>query len=281
LSSRIEEQTLVNELPPKALIAMIALRALPESPLYDGDDQGTIDQALSDLENYKQAGVDAVLLENDHDLPYAKGPMPGAALEVVEEVCRAVRGEWDGPMGLQLLEAANEDALNVAHATNLDFIRVEGFVYAHIGGAGFIDACAGPLMRQRAKLGAERIKVFADIHKKHCAHAIKGDLDITLEARQAELFLADGLIVTGKFTGEAADEADLHAVRDASSLPVIIGSGMTSENVDQLVPLADAFIVGSTFRKHGRYLEQLEAERLNEFMRAFHNALPRHIGRNA
>lgn len=251
---------------------MIALRALPESPLYDGDDQRIVEQALSDLEHYKRAGVDAVLLENDHDLPYARGPMPGSALEVVEQVCRAARTEWPGPMGLQLLEAANEDALNVAHATGLDFIRVEGFVYAHVGGAGIIDASAGPLMRQRAKLGATNIKVFPDIHKKHCAHAIKGDLDITLEARQAELFLADGLVVTGRFTGEAADEADLRAVREASDLPLIIGSGMTAENVATLVPLADAFIVGSTFRKDGEYLERLDPRRLDRFMRYFHSA---------
>ncbi len=252
---------------------MIALRALPEAPLYDGDNQRIIDQALSDLEHYKRAGVDAVLLENDHDLPYAKGPVPEAALEMVEKVCRAVRAEWSGPMGLQLLEGANEDALNVAHATDLDFIRVEGFVYAHVGGAGIIDACAGPLMRQRAKLGATQIKVFPDIHKKHCAHAIKGDLDIALEARQVELFLADGLVVTGRFTGEAADEADLRAVREASSLPILIGSGMTPENVDQLVPLADAFIVGSTFRKDGEYLKRLEPGRLKAFMEPFRAAV--------
>lgn len=249
---------------------MIALRALPEAPLYDGDDHRIVDQALSDLEQYKRAGVDAVLLENDHDLPYAKGPMPEAALSMVETVCHAVRSEWSGPMGLQLLEAANEDALNVAHATGLDFIRVEGFVYAHVGGAGIIDACAGPLMRQRAKLGASHIKVFADIHKKHCAHAIRGDLDITLEARQAELFLADGLVVTGRFTGEAADAGDLRAVREAVDLPVLIGSGMSVENVAALVPLADGFIVGSTFRKDGQYLEQLEPVRLARFVEAFH-----------
>jgi membrane complex biogenesis BtpA family protein len=262
----------MNPLPPKALIAMIALRALPESPLYDGDDQRIVGQALSDLENYKRAGVDAVLLENDHDLPYIKGPMPEAAMDVVEKACQAVRAQWTGPMGLQLLEAANEDALNVAHATGLDFIRVEGFVYAHVGGAGIIEACAGPLLRQRAKLGCTHIQVFADIHKKHCAHAIKADLDISLEARQAELFMADGLIVTGRFTGEAADQADLRSVRQASSLPILIGSGMTPENVKQLVPLADAFIVGSTFRGNGRYLGQLDPEHLAVFVSAFHMA---------
>lgn len=248
---------------------MIALRALPGAPLYDGDDQAIVGQALSDLEHYRDAGVDAVLLENDHDLPYAKGPMSEPALEMVERVCLAVRKEWPGPMGLQLLEAANEDALNVAHAAQLEFIRVEGFVYAHVGGAGLIDACAGPLMRWRAELGCQHIRVFADIHKKHCAHAMKGDIDIVLEARQAELFLADGLIVTGQFTGEAADEGDLRAVRDASKLPILIGSGMNPENVGRLVPLADGFIVGSTFRNNGQYLERLDPERLCRFMEAF------------
>jgi len=259
----------LNELPPKALIAMIALRALPGAPLYDKDDQRIIGQALSDLEHYKRAGVDAVLLENDHDLPYAKGPLPEAAKKVVEKVCRVVRDEWPGPMGLQLLEAANEDALDVARAAGLDFIRVEGFVYAHVGPGGIIEACAGPLLRKRAALGAGHIKIFPDISKKHCAHALRGDLDICLEARQAELFLADGLVVTGRFTGEAADEADLRAVREVSTLPIIIGSGMTADNVEALAPLADAFIVGSTFRKNGRYLERLDPERLEWFMQAF------------
>jgi membrane complex biogenesis BtpA family protein len=262
----------LNELPDKALIAMIALRALPGAPLYDGNNQLIIDQALSDLGHYKRAGVDAVLLENDHDLPYAKGPLPGEAVEVIESVCAAMRAEWSGPAGLQILEAANEDALSVAHKTGLDFIRVEGFVYAHVGGAGIIDACAGPLLRKRASLGCTHIKIFPDISKKHCAHALTSDLDITLEARQAELFMADGLVVTGRFTGESADAEDIQAVREVTSLPILIGSGMTADNVDQLVSLADAFIVGSTFRKQGKYLESLQPERLQRFMDAFNTA---------
>jgi predicted TIM-barrel enzyme len=86
----------LNELPPKALIAMIALRALPEAPLYDGDDQRILDQAMDDLEHYRRAGVDAVLLENDHDLPYAKGPVPQSALELVARACEEVRRDWSG-----------------------------------------------------------------------------------------------------------------------------------------------------------------------------------------
>ena len=76
----------MRSLPDKALIAMIALRPLPGSPLYDGDDRRVIDQAMSDLAHYKAAGVDAVLLENDHDLPFVKGPLPARALELIETI---------------------------------------------------------------------------------------------------------------------------------------------------------------------------------------------------
>ncbi len=259
----------MRPLPAKALIAMIALRPLPESPLYDGDDQRIIDQAMSDLEHYKKVGVDAVLLENDHDLPFIKGPLPKKAIELVETISQLVRAEFSGPTGLQLLEAANDDALSVAHHSELDFLRVEGFVYAHIGGAGIIESCAGTLLRKRAKLKCTNIKVFADVKKKHCAHALCSDLDITLEAKQAKLFLADGLVVTGKFTGEEASKEDLQAVKEATGLPVLVGSGLTVNNIDGLFPLADSFIVGSTFRRNGEFLERLDPGRLEEFMEVF------------
>lgn len=260
---------MTKPLPRKALIAMIALRPLPESPLYDGDDHRIVDQALSDLELYKSAGVDSVLLENDHDLPYVKGPLPAAAVEMVERVAKRVRARFDGPIGLQLLEAANDDALSVANESGLDYLRVEGFVYAHVGGAGIIEACAGTLLRKRARLACEDILIYADIDKKHCAHAISSDLDITLEAKQAELFMADGLVVTGNFTGESAAREDLAAIRKASGLPILVGSGMTADNIGDFFPLADAFIVGSTFRKNGDYLERLDRHRLDAFMEVF------------
>ena len=46
---------------------MIAVRALPGSPLYEGNDEKVIKQALKDLELYKKAGVDSIILENDFD----------------------------------------------------------------------------------------------------------------------------------------------------------------------------------------------------------------------
>jgi membrane complex biogenesis BtpA family protein len=249
---------------------MIAVLPLPGSPLYAGDDNRIIKEALSDLKHYIKAGVDAVVLENSHDLPYIKPPLPKEAVHVMTRVAREVRRRFSGPIGLQMLEAANELALEIACNTDLDFVRVEGYVFAHVGGAGLIEGCAGKLLRRRKALGCEHIRLFCDVKKKHCSHALTADLDITDEVKQAEFFLTDGIIVTGARTTEPPQVSVLSRVRKIAHTPVLIGSGMHPGNIARFLPLADGFIVGSTFRQDGRFLGVLDPGRLRKFADAFH-----------
>jgi membrane complex biogenesis BtpA family protein len=254
---------------------MIAVLPLPGSPLYGGDDQRVIDQALSDLEHYKKAGVDSILLENDHDLPYIQPPLDERGIALMTEIARETRKRFDGPIGLQMLEAANITSLEIAAEADLDYIRVEAFIFAHVGGSGVINGSAGKILRRRKELKTEHINVFADVKKKHGSHSLTIDLDIQDEIMQAEFFLADGVIVTSQFTGIHPDKGDLLKAKSATRLPVLIGSGMTPENIGEYFPLADGFIVGSCFRKGGKFLEKLEPERLDKFMKAFLSAKDR------
>src|SRR5215211_8859887 len=262
----------VRILPPKFLAAMIAVLPLPGSPRYGGDDQKVIDQAVSDLEHYKKAGVDSIILENDHDLPYIQPPLDEKGIALMTEIGKEARDRFDGPVGIQMLEAANITSLEVAAEADLDYIRVEAFVFAHVGGSGIINGSAGKILRRRKELSAEQIKVFADVKKKHGSHSLTIDLDIKDEIMQAEFFLADGVIVTSQFTGINPDKGDLVKAKSVTKLPVLIGSGMTADNIQDYLPLADGFIVGSYFRKDGKFLETLEPERLNKFMKAFVSA---------
>jgi membrane complex biogenesis BtpA family protein len=262
----------MRQLPTKFFGAMIAVLPLPGSPMYQGDDQEILAQAISDTEHYVEAGADVVILENSHDLPYIKPPVPAKAVQLLTRIAKAVRKRFKGPIGLQVLEAANETALQIAHAADLDFLRVEGYVFAHVGGAGIIEGCAGKLLRLRKALGCEHIKIFGDVKKKHCSHALTGDLDITDEVKQAEFFLVDGIIVTGARTTEPPSISELKRVRKAAHVPVLIGSGMTPENIANYLPLADGFIVGSTLREEGKFLGRLDSRRLGEFAKAFRKA---------
>lgn len=262
-------------LPPKFLAAMIAVLPLPGSPLYDGDDQRVLDQALADLEMYSNAGVDSILFENDHDLPYIQPPLDETGIALMTRIVKEARRRFEKPIGIQMLEAANITSLEIAAAAELDYIRVEAFVFAHVGGSGVINGSAGKLLRRRKALGAEEVKVFADVKKKHGSHSLTIDLDIRDEIMQAEFFLADGVIVTSQFTGINPDKEDLVKAKRATNLPVLIGSGMTAENIHEYLPLADGFIVGSYFRRDGKFLEVLEPERLSTFMDAFRLARER------
>ncbi len=257
----------MRPLPDKFLAAMIAVLPLPGAPRHDGDDKRIVEQALSDLENYGEVGADAIVLENSHDLPYIKPPLPERAIRVMEQIARELRARFDGPIGIQMLEAANDTALEIAHAADLDFLRVEGYVFAHVGGAGLIEGCAGKLLRKRKELGCEHIKIFGDVKKKHCSHALTGDLNILDEVKQAEFFLVDGVIVTGARTTEPPDPAELRRVKKHARVPVLIGSGLTPQNLKTYFPIADGFIVGSTFRKDGQFLGALERKRLDAFMK--------------
>ena len=259
----------MRSLPDKFLGAMIAVLPLPGAPRYEGDDKKIIAHALSDFEHYQKAGVDSILLENSHDLPYIKPPLALAAVDLMKQIAREIRGRFDGPIGIQLLEAANETALEIAHVADLDFLRVEGYVFAHIGGAGLIEGCAGQLLRKRKELGCEHIKIFADVKKKHCSHSLTSDLDIIDEVKQAEFFLVDGVIITGARTTEPPDPLELRRVKANAMVPVLIGSGLTPDNIRDYRPLADGFIVGSTFREGGRFLGGLQPQRVDAFLRAF------------
>ena len=59
------------------------------------------------------------------------------------------------------------------------------------------------------------MRVFADIKKKHSAHAITADVDLAETARAAEFFQADGVVVSGAATGRATDPDDVRAAADA------------------------------------------------------------------
>jgi predicted TIM-barrel enzyme len=121
-------------------------------------------------------------------------------------------------------------------------------------------------MRFRKMIGAEDIVVFADIKKKHSSHAITSDLDITDFAEACKLFLADGIIITGRSTSEEADISELLKVRKTCDLPTLIGSGITLNNINKYWDLADGFIIGSYFKEDGSWQNAVSDSRIQSFM---------------
>lgn len=250
----------------KPIIGMIHVQALPGTPAYGGSVSAIIDHALAEARTYQQAGIDALALENMHDVPYLKRTVGPEITSLMAVIAAAVKAETQLPCGLQILAGANQAALGAALAAGLDFIRAEGFVFGHLGDEGLFDADAGSLLRYRRQIGAEHIQIFTDIKKKHSAHALTADIDLLETARTAAYFRSDGLLITGGSTGYPADLEALRALQGIVSIPILVGSGLTADNIAQYLPLADAFIVGSWFKKGGHWMGALDPGRVRQFM---------------
>lgn len=246
---------------------MVHVGPLPGTPRDEGDFESVVKKAVFEAKLLEKHGCSGILFENMHDVPYLKtqvGPEITAAMAVVGA---EIRRETKIPLGLQILAGANFSALSVAHAVGADWIRVEGFVFSHVADEGLIEACAGDLLRYRKELGASNIKIMADIKKKHSSHAITSDVDIVETAKAAEFFGADAVIVTGQSTGSKASVEELENVKKSISLPVLIGSGINSENVKEYV-LADGFIVGSAFKKGGQWRNDLDSNAISQIVQS-------------
>src|SRR5262245_14684914 len=235
--------------PPRALIGVVHTRALPGTPSTSQDIEQIVEAAVAEARVYASAGFHGLMIENTHDRPYLKGSVGPEVVAAMAVIGREVRRAAAIPIGIQVLAGANDCAVAVALACGASFVRVEGFVFAHVADEGLIESSAGKLLRYRHALGADRIRVFADIKKKHSAHAITDDVSLTETAKAAEFFLADGVIVSGVATGQPADASEVTAVARAVAIPTLVGSGVTLDNLDDYGH-ADALIVGSWI-KHG------------------------------
>ena len=253
---------------PRALIGMLHAGALPGTPSASHSVEQLIQQALTEARIYRDAGFTALAIENMHDRPYLKGGVGPEITAAMTAIAREVKRETGLPLGIQVLAAANREALAVAHASGADFVRVEGFVYAHVADEGVIESCAGELLRYRRAIGAERVLVFADIKKKHSAHAITADVSIVETGKAAEFFLADGVIVTGAATGEPASPDEVRDVVEATHVPVLVGSGITPANLTRF-STAHGFIVGSSVKEGGVWCNPLDRNAVRALVGAF------------
>jgi membrane complex biogenesis BtpA family protein len=249
---------------PKPILAMVHTGPSPSAPGYRTV-ESAVERAVTEAKLYADLGVDGLVLENMHDFPCVhereQGPEVAAFMTRVAVCVKRQVGQM--PVGIQVLFQANKTALAVALAAQCDFIRAEGWTYAHVSDKGIAEACAGSVLRYRKAIGAHNIPVFADVKKKHAAHVWTGDIPIEEIASLMTLHSADGVIVTGTRTGAEPDLEDLRAVRDASPLPVLVGSGVTAENIERYIDLADGFIIGSAFKENGLWNAPVCERRVN------------------
>lgn len=245
----------------KPIVGVIHLPPLPGYENSPGID-AVVEKALSDLRALESGPVDGVLVENENDKPHriaSASETTAAMTRVTRELVDAARS---CAIGVEILLNDPEASLAVALAAGALFIRTDYFVdpmeRPEHGGAMHIDPEG--LMTYRAKIGAEKILVLADIQVKYAR--MLEPCSLSDSAELARRHGADGIVVTGTVTGEPPRVEEIEEAKSgASDVPVLIGSGVDRSNARVLLDACDGAIVGTSL-KSGEDIDRAKVREL-------------------
>ncbi len=244
------------------IIAVTHIGPLPGNPRYGGSIEDSIEKALADAMAAEEGGAHGIIVENYLDHPYPKdeaGPLKVAAMAVIaREVVKAV----NIPVGVSILRNCAPEAAAVAHAAGASFIRVNALAQAVVSDQGILEPVAYRLATAEALMRWSPY-VMADVNVKHAAPLAPRPLREVIE----ETVLrgrADAVIITGTATGrpptpEEVAEARRHTPEGAD---LVVGSGMTPENIRHYLSHAHGFIVGTYLKNRGGRISAEKVKRI-------------------
>lgn len=250
----------------KITIGMVHLLPLPGTLKYQGDFQAIIDQAVEDAKKLEKAGFDAVIVENVNDGPYDTDKMSVWQISALAITCDHVRRNVNLPMGIDAC-GGTLDGFMIAGLTGIDFIRVPYFVDVRIGANGVIHPNGAKAVMLRKRNGLEHIRIFADVQVKH-TYPLNSEIPVEDSAIWAETVGADALIVTGATTGAETPLDMIKRVKAVTKLPVVVGSGMCTDNAKAQFEICDGAIVGSALKKNKNLMNCIDSELAEAFIRS-------------
>lgn len=206
----------------------------------------TLRNALQDIAAFEEGGIDGIILENNYDIPHTEFVSPASALSM-SYLIEQIRARTKLPLGASVLWNDYRAALALVKIHNLQFIRVPVFVDTVKTACGVITGNARDVIKTRDACDAADVAILTDIHVKHSELLSK--FSITESARRAIKAGSDGLIITGRWTGEQPDLSELARIRAAiGDFPIVTGSGTNAANVTDLFKFANGTIVSTALK---------------------------------
>lgn len=247
---------------PKPIIGMLHIPPLPGAPQFHGDVAAIRNHVLRDADALSAGGAHGLMLENFGDTPFYPSSVPPHVIAHMTALAVEVRRQSNLPLGINVLRNDGRSALAIAHAVGAQFIRVNVLCGARVTDQGIIQGIAHDLLRDRAALGAQHIRIFADVNVKHSAALAPRPLADEV----ADTLLrggADALIVSGTATGAATELAEIQQARAAAhGAPVLVGSGVSAESIGSMAQHADGFIVGTAVKQNGIVSNPIDSVRV-------------------
>ncbi|MGX7059668.1 BtpA/SgcQ family protein [Vagococcus humatus] len=229
------------------IIGMVHLLPLPGTPLYKGNMDEVYELALKDALALKNGGATALMIENAGDTPFKK-EMAIEQITALAAVSAYIKEKVQMPIGIDAAFCDYKAALSVATAVRADFVRLAVYVDTVVSACGVMEPCSAEAIYYRKQLQAENIGILADIQVKY-SNMLIPSVSIEESAKNAEASMADAIIVTGKHSGNETPIDIIKRAKAVVKCPLIIGSGVSVENVKEQLAIADGAIVGTSLKE--------------------------------
>ncbi len=254
----------------KPIIAMCHLRALPGDPGYDpaGGLEAVVSAARADLRALQEGGVDAVMFSNEASLPYLTKVEP-ITVACMARVIAELRPEIDRPYGINVLWDPTA-SIDVAVATGASFVR-EIFTGVYASDYGLWDTNCGAVIRHRHAVGGAHIKLLFNIVPESAVYLSNRNV---VDIAKSTVFVAgpDALCVSGLTAGAETSGETLRLVKAAvPETPVFANTGVNVDNLADTLAIADGTVTGTAFKRDGQIWNEVDVERVRDFMRIARN----------
>ena len=248
----------------KPIIALLHLRALPGDPLYDGSGiESVTETARRELQALQDGGVDGVLIANEFSLPYEKVVSP-VTLASMAYIVGRLRTDLRIPFGVNVVQNPLV-SIDFAAAVAADFVRGT-YTGAYLSDAGIIDTDVAAAMRRRVALGAKSVKMFFKINPESDAYLTERPIEKITKSVLFHSF-PDGLCVSGSSAGSETDSSLIARVKKAAGeTPVFANTGVTADNLGEMLREADGAFVGTAFKTGGKFAGNADLDRVRSFM---------------
>ena len=229
-------------------IGMVHLKPLPGSPNYSLSIEEIYEAAKYDLLQLIEGNANAAIVENMFDSPYTN-KINLETFTAYTHIFTRLKEISSIPLGVNIHSCDKDQEMVIATICGADFIRAESFVESRYTSFGIMNANAHLLMRTKRYLNSN-VKVFADINAKHSFPISSIPLEVAI--KDAINAKADGIILTGLETGNPPTIEDAKMFKQiCKNTPLIIGSGINQDNIDDFLKVVDGVIVGSSIKENG------------------------------
>jgi membrane complex biogenesis BtpA family protein len=224
-----------------------------------------LEKAVADATALYHGGADGCLIQTVDRVYPAADEADYARVAAMAAIVKAV-ADATGPtfhIGVQIMLNALKASVAVAKICGGSFLRCTALVGATLSASGMVEANPHDFLLYRARLGANHIKLIAEVHSRHF-HWL-GDRPTADVARMVVRAGAHAVEVS-----HPDEDTNARLVRDIKhaqpNLPVILGGYTTHENVARRLAEADGAFVGACLEPEG-WGGRIDVERVREYVK--------------